>query len=262
MLAKVLKRSPLERRPRAGQSLSGEAIVLAFGALASQAVTLVSLAVLARLLTKREFGTYSQLGIVFSIVSSLFIAGVPSAPLYYLRARKSDTERRRWVFDTYLVMGAIGAIGPTGLVVVRHTLADALSNLALAQPLAYYAPLLLFAPVSGATAAALVGQGRSRLSALLTSFNAATLSGATIIAALSANRGGRRGGSEHRVRRVHGDLIRGRFRLRWHVPATIDQGDRRKAAPAVRDTARPHRCRGHPRWPARPHRRHIELLGG
>jgi len=182
--AKVLKRSPLERRPQAGQSLSGEAIVLAFGALASQAVTLVSLAVLARLLTKREFGTYSQLGIVFSIVSSLFIAGVPSALLYYLPRAKSDTERRRWVFDTYLVMGAIGAIGATGLVVLRHPVADALGNPALARPLAYYAPVILFSPVGGATGAALVGQGRSRMSALLTSFNAATLSGATIIAAL------------------------------------------------------------------------------
>ena len=149
-MANVVKPSPLEGRPRAGQSLSAEAVVLAFGALASQAVTLLGLAVLARLLTKQEFGTYSQLGIVFSIVSSLFIAGVPSALLYYLPRAKSETERRRWVFDTYLVMSAIGAVGATGLFVLRHTVADALGNPALAQPLAYYAPVVLFAPVSGA----------------------------------------------------------------------------------------------------------------
>jgi len=182
--AKPESRSPPARRHRTRQSLSGEAVVLSLGAVAAQILTVLSLAVLARLLTKSQFGTYQQLGLVFSIVSSLLIAGVPSALLYFLPRASSDAERRRWVFDTYLVMGTLGAIGAVGLVVLRRPLADAVGNPGLVEPLAFYAPVLLFAPIGGAATAALVGQGRSRLSAVLNPLNAAALSSGTIVAAI------------------------------------------------------------------------------
>ena len=158
--------------------------MLSLGALAAQILTVLSLAVLARLLTKSQLGTYQQLGLVFSIVSTLLIAGLPSALLYFLPRASSVTERRRWVFDTYVVMSGFGLIGALGLFLLRDTLAHALGNPRLALAFAYYAPFVLFGPISGATGAALVGQGRSRLSALLTSLNAATLSGGMIVAAL------------------------------------------------------------------------------
>lgn len=180
----VRRRLWRRRRGQAGQSLSGEAIVLAFGAFVSQGMTIFGLAVLARLLTKSQLGTYQQLLLVFSIVSTLLIAGVPSALLYFLPRAASDLERRRWVFDTYFVMGGIGLLGAIGLVVFRHPLAHALGNPGLAPALAYYAPVVLFSPVGGTTAAALVGQGRSRLAAILTGLNAVTLAAGVIVAAL------------------------------------------------------------------------------
>jgi O-antigen/teichoic acid export membrane protein len=179
-------RAPLWRRRRGqpGQSLSSEAVVLAFGAFVSQGLTIFSLAVLARLLTRSQLGSYQQLLLVFSIVSTLLIAGLPSALLYFLPKAPSVMERRRWVFDTYLVMSGFGLFGALGLVIFRHALAHALGNPGLAPALAYYAPVVLFSPVSGTTAAALIGHGRSRLAALVTALNAVTLSGGMIAAAL------------------------------------------------------------------------------
>ena len=198
------------------------------GAFVSQALTILSVAVLARLLTKSQLGTYQQLLLVLSIVSTLLIVGLPSALLYFLPRAASVMERRRWVFDTYVVMSGFGLFGALGLFVLRHTLAHALGNPRLAPALAYYAPVVLFSPIGGATAAALVGQGRSRLSAVITALNAAALSGGMIAAVLiSPTAVAVAAGASIASGGVYDDLLSAGYRLGRHGPATIDQGDRR-----------------------------------
>ncbi|HEY1514491.1 MAG TPA: hypothetical protein VGF66_12145, partial [Gaiellaceae bacterium] len=85
-------------------SLSGQAAVLAFGALFTQAATLASLIVLTRLVAKPALGGYQQLWLIYGILAPFLVGGVPTALLYFLPHARDEHEAKRWVVDAYVVL--------------------------------------------------------------------------------------------------------------------------------------------------------------
>jgi O-antigen/teichoic acid export membrane protein len=168
------------------RSLASEAAALAIGSLFTQGAAFVSVIVLARLLPKAELGGYQQLLLIYAIFSPLLIGGVPAALLYFLPRSADQDDRRRWVFDAYATLGLLGLAGTVALVLLRHPVAQGMSNDALAPALAAYAPFVLFSFVNAVMPNALIAQGMARRAAALNALYAVMWLVAVVVGAAVA----------------------------------------------------------------------------
>ena len=153
------------------RSLGGEAAVLAVGAACVQAVTLVSLVVLTRVVDKPALGGYQQLWLIYGILSPFLLAGLPTALLFFLPRASSSEEAGRWLLDSYLIVACAGVVSSLGVLLMRHPIAAALNDPALARALAFFAPYLFFALLTAALPNALVAVGRAALASALNGLN-------------------------------------------------------------------------------------------
>jgi O-antigen/teichoic acid export membrane protein len=169
--------------PRRG-SLSGQAAILAFGALFTQAATLASLIVLTRLVAKGALGGYQQLWLIYGILSPFLVGGVPTALLYFLPRAQDENEARRWVFDAYVVLAALGLVSSLGILLLRDPIAGGTNNHALAGALLLYAPYPFFAFLTAGMPSALIASGRAKLAAALNALNGVLTVGIVIAAAI------------------------------------------------------------------------------
>ena len=95
------------------RSLSVRAGFLAFGNGTSAVVQLVVAAILARVLTDVEFGTYKQTYLILHMAGPLVTLGLPSALLYFIPLKK---DRGRGVLtETLLILLATGLLFSCGL---------------------------------------------------------------------------------------------------------------------------------------------------
>ena len=159
--------------PRPARSLASDAAVLAIGSLFTQAAGLVSVMILARLLPKAELGGYQQLLLIYGIASPLLIGGIPAAIQFFVPRETDVEQRRRWIFDAYATLAALGLVGAGMLFALRHPIAEALGNPDLHKALALYAPFVFFSFVNGVMPNALIVDGRARAAAVLGALNAA-----------------------------------------------------------------------------------------
>jgi O-antigen/teichoic acid export membrane protein len=165
-------------------SLSGQAAVLAFGAMLTQAATLVSLVVLTRVVAKPALGGYQQLWLIYGILAPFLVGGVPAALLYFLPRARSDDEARHWVVDAYAVLAVLGIASSLGILLLRDPIASATNNHALAGALLVYTPYPFFAFMTAGMPSALIASGKAKLAAVLNAFNGVATVGAVITAAL------------------------------------------------------------------------------
>ena len=169
-------------RPRT--SLGGQAAVLAFGALFTQAASLISLIVLTRLVAKPALGGYQQLWLIYGILSPFLVGGVPTALLYFLPRARSEDEARRWVVDSYVILAALGLVSSLGILLLRDPIAAGTNNHALADALLIYAPDPFVAFLTAGMPSALIASRRARLAAGLNAFNGVLTVGVVVAAAV------------------------------------------------------------------------------
>jgi O-antigen/teichoic acid export membrane protein len=180
--------SDIGRRPGASRSqdrrtgLAANAGLLALGSLFTQAALIISLSVLARLVTKPELATYQQLNLLYNVAAPLLLVGTPTALLYFVARAGSTEERRAWVLRAYVLLGTTGLVAACAAVLFRHLLADAFNNPPLSGAIIFYAPYLLFVFIAAATPPALVASGAAASAALLN----AALGAFTLIALVTA----------------------------------------------------------------------------
>ena len=133
----------------------------------AQGALVINLSVLARIVPKSQIGTYQQLTLLYSIVSPLFLGGIPAALLYFIPRARDAEERGRWIVRAYLILTAMGGMAVVGAFALRGVLATSFSNPGLKEALALYAPFLFFAFVFSVGPPALVAGGRPRPAAVL-----------------------------------------------------------------------------------------------
>jgi O-antigen/teichoic acid export membrane protein len=163
-------------------SLTRQAGALATGALGTQVLAIVLLVALARLVSKPELGGYQQISLIYGILQPLLVGGIPAALLYFVPRSHDLAEKRVWVGNSYLLLGASGLAISIVIAVARVPIADAIGNPDLAGPLLVYAPHPFFAFVTSIASTALVAVRRAGVAAILTTFTGAL----TLVAVLVA----------------------------------------------------------------------------
>lgn len=95
-------------------SLGGDAVKLTASKIITSAISLLSAMLLSRFRSLEEYGTYSQLLMVVSLCTSIFMLGLPNSVSYFLARAETAEERKRFLsvyytFSTLLsiVMGAV-----------------------------------------------------------------------------------------------------------------------------------------------------------
>jgi len=101
--------------------------------------------VLARLLTQADFGTYRQLYMIYILMSSIFMIGLPQSVFYFLP--KADEEKKKHIItQTVDVFSILGIICALLLYLSRNQLANMFHNPLLNKALIIYAfyPFFMF----------------------------------------------------------------------------------------------------------------------
>ncbi len=150
----------------------------------AQGALVINLSVLARIVPKTQIATYQQLTLLYSIVSPLFLGGIPAALLYFIPRARDAEERGRWIVRAYLILGAMGVMAVVGALALRGVLATAFTNPGLKGALTLYAPFLFCAFVFAVGPPALVAGGRPRPAAILNATLGVCIFVASVIAAV------------------------------------------------------------------------------
>jgi len=125
------------------RSRTFKAGVIASGHFLRASVGLVSLAILARVLTVEHYATYRQTMLAFVFVSPLLILGLPDVLYHFMPA---DKDRARGVLiENLLLLAVMGAVFSLFLLCGgNRLLAWRFNNPALATTLIFFAPYSLF----------------------------------------------------------------------------------------------------------------------
>lgn len=100
------------------EKIGNETIRVSIAKILAQALTLVAAMLMSRFLTLEEYGTYSQIVLVITMLTSLFMLGLPNSMNYFM-GRAEDNEQRREFLSIYytlctllcLVVGAVSCAG-------------------------------------------------------------------------------------------------------------------------------------------------------
>jgi O-antigen/teichoic acid export membrane protein len=150
----------------------------------SQAATLLSLVILARLVPKHALGGYQQLWLIYGILSPFLVGGVPTALLYFIPRSATREEISKWVRDAYLLLAAFGIVSSLAVFVLRRPIAAGLNDPPLAHALLFYVPYPFFAFLNAAMPSSLIASGRARLAAVLNAANGVVTVAAVVAAAV------------------------------------------------------------------------------
>lgn len=111
-------------------SLSDKAGVLIAANLVKYAVGFTVPMMLVRLLSKSDYGTYQQAQLITSIVTGLFVLGIPSS-IYYFYQPERETSRAALVQQTLGLLFASGLIAALSMVLFAPLVGDWVNNDAL-----------------------------------------------------------------------------------------------------------------------------------
>ena len=89
------------RKLRKDSSLGGEAVRLTISKVITLCITMGTSMLLSRFRTFEEYGTYSQLLLVVSLFTTLFMLGLPSSINYFLARAETRTEQQRFLSVYY-----------------------------------------------------------------------------------------------------------------------------------------------------------------
>ena len=126
--------------------LSKKIIILIYGRAFSFLISLVIPIALTRLLLKEDYGTYQQLIMVYTIIQSILLLGMPQALLYYY-PRISEKEYPNLVKQTWIIILFSGVFVALASLASSHALSQIYPNHHL-QPfvilLGIYTGIMLF----------------------------------------------------------------------------------------------------------------------
>ncbi len=125
---------------------------------------------LARLLTQAEFGTYRQLFMIYTLLSSIFMLGLPQSVYYFIP--KSDEEtRRKFLRQTLDIFTILGLVCSLVLFVFRNNLALMFHNPQLNKVLIIYAFYPFFMFLSQLYYCVMIGLQQTRKAAIFIIFS-------------------------------------------------------------------------------------------
>ncbi len=135
--------------------------MLASGRMTTLLVGIAAFAVLARVLTPSEYGTYRQAMMLFNFISPILAMGLPLALYYFL---PGNVERPRGIMtENLLLLAAGGAVLALGLVAGGNILlARSFNNPSLQSALLLFAPYAVFALPVLAVTPSLMAQDQPR----------------------------------------------------------------------------------------------------
>lgn len=174
--------SPLEGSVK-GYSRTFKAGLLASGHFLTSCVSLVSMMVLARVLTMRDYATYKQTMLAYAFAAPLLTLGLPQALYYFL---PGERERARAVLlENLLLLGGMGAVFSLFLLLGGNKLlALRFNNPDLAKTLLILAPYPLFMLPASALGACLMARDRVKQLAIFNVLSRLLMLAAVVAACL------------------------------------------------------------------------------
>jgi len=100
---------------------------------------------LARILTQADFGTYRQLFMIYTLISSIFMIGLPQS-VYYFLPKSDDETKKKFLKQTVDVFTVLGFLGSLLILLSRHGISAMFHNQQLSKILIIYAlyPFFMF----------------------------------------------------------------------------------------------------------------------
>jgi len=100
---------------------------------------------LARILTQTDYGTYRQLFMIYTLLSSIFMLGLPQSIYYYIPKSDPDT-RKRFIKQTIDLATILGILSTFALLLTKNAIASLFNNPNLSLTLTIYAiyPFCMF----------------------------------------------------------------------------------------------------------------------
>lgn len=98
------------------QSIAKDALKLTISKIITMSILMLSAMLLSRFRSLEEYGTYSQILLVTSLVSALLTLGLPNSINFFLARTESNDERQKFISVYYTLNTIMGFI--TGLVLV------------------------------------------------------------------------------------------------------------------------------------------------
>ncbi len=159
--------------------LADQAALITFGRFTERLVGILAGIALVRLLTKEDYGTFLQVGLIGEICASIVLLGLPQSLLFFL-PREPPDRRKRLILQTGLLLGGAALVAALGIDLLRKWMAGALHNPTLASIAPIVAIYTLLLSVDRMVDTALIGLGEARRAGLLAIASSSLLLVATL----------------------------------------------------------------------------------
>ncbi|HOV15887.1 MAG TPA: oligosaccharide flippase family protein [Candidatus Cloacimonadota bacterium] len=126
--------------------------------------------ILARVLTQADYGTYRQLFLIYLLIFSVFMMGLPQS-IYYFVPRGGKEEQRKFLRQTLDLLTILGLIGSLILLFGRFGIGKIFNNPNLPQALLLYALYPFFMFISQLYYYVMIGLQQTRKAAGFTIFS-------------------------------------------------------------------------------------------
>lgn len=152
---------------RTDASLGGDSLLLSVGRMAGLVSTMVLFILLSRTLTPQTYGSFRQVWMINKGLVEIFALGLPLSILYYL-ARLPDSEKRRFIAQSVLLLSTGAAITALAIFLFSGRIAAAFGNPDLAHLLRLFACYPVLIAPTLAVESVLVAGGRASHFAVFT----------------------------------------------------------------------------------------------
>lgn len=129
-------------------SLGKEAVLLTISKMMTLVITMVTSMLLSRFRTFEEYGTYSQMTLVVSLFTSIFMLGLPNSINYFLAKADSRQEQQQFLGVYYTLSTALSVLMGIALVAAAPLIASYFGNPAI-RTFLYFLLLYPWANVTG-----------------------------------------------------------------------------------------------------------------
>lgn len=101
------------------QSIASDAVKLTSSKIITLLVSMITAMLLSRILTLKEYGTYSQIMLIINITTTIFVLGLPNSINYFLAPMENPKEKTRFLSTYYTFSTILSFLA--GLVLVIST---------------------------------------------------------------------------------------------------------------------------------------------
>lgn len=168
--------------PREG--LGSRVVWLFVGGAIGQVAALLLNILLARLLGQAEYGTYRQLLLVHGLMAPIFTIALPASALYFLAREDTAEGRKRFVTQTLLLLGILGAIMGCVMFGGARFFSVYFNNSGLYGYLRIFAVYPAFMLASSFFSPTMIALGRAKISAIYAASTAIIKVGIVLVALL------------------------------------------------------------------------------